>query len=78
MPALRASSVYYPPSASAAAQVRRLICQALAKLYLAGDQLPLYSRVSSLQLFLGTKEAFRCCVVGAACSVSLAVLRPLP
>ncbi|PRW58658.1 HEAT repeat-containing 5B isoform X2 [Chlorella sorokiniana] len=38
--------------------VRRLICQALAKLYLAGDQLPLYSRVSSLQLFLGTREAF--------------------
>jgi len=39
--------------------VRRLICQVLAKLYAAGDQLPLYSRVSSLQLFLGTKEAFR-------------------
>ncbi len=43
-----------------AVQVRRLICQALAKLYLAGDQLPLYSRVSSFQLFLGTREAFRC------------------
>ena len=40
-------------------QVRRLICLALAKLYLVGDQLPLYSRVSSLQLFLGTREAFR-------------------
>lgn len=39
--------------------VRRLICQVLAKLYSAGDQLPLYSRVSSLQLMLGTKEAFR-------------------
>ncbi|KAL4431040.1 hypothetical protein ABPG75_006296 [Micractinium tetrahymenae] len=38
--------------------VRRLICQVLAKLYAVGDQLPLYSRVSSLQLFLGTKEAF--------------------
>lgn len=40
-------------------QVRRLICQVLAKLYSVGDQLPLYSRVSSLQLFLGTREAFR-------------------
>lgn len=39
--------------------VRRLICQVLARLYLLGDQLPLYSRVSSLQLFLGTREAFR-------------------
>ncbi|KAL4425068.1 hypothetical protein ABPG77_010382 [Micractinium sp. CCAP 211/92] len=38
--------------------VRRLICQVLAKLYSVGDQLPLYSRVSSLQLFLGTREAF--------------------
>ena len=27
-------------------------------MYSLGDQLPLYSRVSSLQLFLGTKEAF--------------------
>ena len=48
----------------ASQQVRRLICQVLAKLYAAGDQLPLYSRVSSLQLFLGTREAFRW--VGAA------------
>lgn len=38
--------------------VRRLICDTLGKLYSAGDQLPLYSRVSSLQLFLGTSEAF--------------------
>jgi hypothetical protein len=38
-------------------QVRRLICDVLGKLYLRGDQLPLYSRVSSLQLFLGTREA---------------------
>ena len=41
-------------------QVRRLICQVLAQLYARGDQLPLYSRVSSLQLFLGTREALRC------------------
>lgn len=34
------------------------MCEALGKLYSLGDQLPLYSRVSSLQLFLGTKEAF--------------------
>ena len=27
-------------------------------MYAVGDALPLYSRVSSLQLFLGTKEAF--------------------
>jgi len=39
-------------------QVRRLICEALGKLYARGDQLPLFSRVSSLQLFLGTKEAY--------------------
>ncbi|KAL4528840.1 hypothetical protein Ndes2437A_g03376 [Nannochloris sp. 'desiccata'] len=38
--------------------VRRLVCEALGKLYARGDQLPLFSRVSSLQLFLGTKEAF--------------------
>lgn len=38
-------------------QVRRLICEALGKLYSLGDQLPLYSRVSSLQLFLGTKAS---------------------
>lgn len=48
-------------------QVRRLICQVLAKLYLHGDQLPLYSRVSSLQLFLGTREAFRCLGWRAVC-----------
>ena len=35
-----------------------MICEALGKLYARGDQLPLFSRVSSLQLFLGTKEAF--------------------
>ena len=34
------------------------MCEALGKLYARGDQLPLFSRVSSLQLFLGTKEAF--------------------
>jgi hypothetical protein len=39
-------------------QVRRLVCEALGKLYARGDQLPLFSRVSSLQLFLGTREAF--------------------
>ncbi len=38
--------------------VRRLICGILSKMYAVGDSLPLYSRVSSLQLFLGTKEAF--------------------
>jgi hypothetical protein len=38
-------------------QVRRLVCEALGRLYAKGDQLPLFSRVSSLQLFLGTKEA---------------------
>jgi len=38
--------------------VRRLICESLGKLYARGEQLPLFSRVSSLQLFLGTKEAF--------------------
>ena len=38
--------------------VRRLICGILGKMYAVGDSLPLYSRVSSLQLFLGTKEAF--------------------
>ena len=37
--------------------VRRLICEILGRLYSQGDQLPLFSRVSSLQLFLGTKEA---------------------
>lgn len=37
--------------------MRRLICEALGRLYSRGDQLPLYSRVSSLQLFLGTREA---------------------
>lgn len=37
--------------------VRRLVCEALSKLYSRGDQLPLYSRASALQLFLGTKEA---------------------
>ena len=47
------------PLVAPAPQVRRLICQVLAKLYLLGDQLPLYSRVSSLQLFLGTRETFR-------------------
>jgi len=31
---------------------------ALSKMYGRGDSLPLYSRVSSLQLFIGTKEAF--------------------
>lgn len=39
-------------------QIRRLISSCLSKLYGKGDQLPLFSRVSSLQLFLGTKEAF--------------------
>lgn len=39
-------------------QIRRLICSILAKLYGKGDTLPLFSRVSSLQLFLGTREAF--------------------
>ncbi len=38
--------------------MRKLICEVLGRLYALGDQLPLYSRVSSLQLFLGTKEAF--------------------
>ena len=38
--------------------VRRCICGILSKMYAVGDALPLYSRVSSLQLFLGTKEAF--------------------
>ena len=37
--------------------VRRLICEALNKLYSRGDQLPLYARASALQLFLSTKEA---------------------
>lgn len=37
--------------------VRRLVCEILSKLYSRGDQLPLYSRASALQLFLGTKEA---------------------
>eukprot|EP00887_Chlorella_sp_A99_P005661 scaffold1.g5661.t1 len=36
--------------------VRRLVCDALGKLYSLGDSLPLYSRVSSLQLFLDTRE----------------------
>ncbi|KFM26650.1 HEAT repeat-containing protein 5A [Auxenochlorella protothecoides] len=40
-----------PPS------VRRLLCAVLSRLYAQGDTLPLYSRVSSLQLFLGTREA---------------------
>lgn len=39
-------------------QVRRLIGEALGTCYARGDQLPLFSRVSTLQLFLGTREAF--------------------
>jgi hypothetical protein len=39
-------------------QVRRLIGEALGTCYAIGDQLPLFSRVSALQLFLGTREAF--------------------
>lgn len=46
------------PCCPARLQVRKLICEALGRMYSTGDQLPLYSRVSSLQLFLGTKEAF--------------------
>jgi hypothetical protein len=37
------------------AQVRRLICSCLARLYALGDSLPLYARVASLQTFLGSK-----------------------
>ncbi|CAL8466413.1 g5949 [Coccomyxa elongata] len=37
--------------------VRRLICACLVRLYSVGDSLPLYSRVASLQTFLGSKEA---------------------
>ncbi len=36
-------------------QVRRLICACLVQLYLVGDTLPLYSRVASLQSYLGSK-----------------------
>ena len=36
-------------------QVRRLICACLVRLYSVGDSLPLYSRIASLQTFLGSK-----------------------
>ena len=36
-------------------QVRRLICACLVQVYSVGDSLPLYSRVASLQSFLGSK-----------------------
>lgn len=39
-------------------QVRRLICACLVQLYLVGDTLPLYSRVASLQSYLGSKVGF--------------------
>lgn len=35
--------------------MRRLICACFARLYVVGDSLPLYSRVASLQTFLGSK-----------------------
>lgn len=38
-------------------QVRKICCACLVKLYRKGDTLPLYARVSSLQGFLGSKEA---------------------
>ena len=45
----------------AAWQVRRLICRCLVRLYAVGDTLPLYSRVASLQAFLGSKASAACC-----------------
>ncbi len=39
------------------AQVRKICCACLVKLYRLGDSLPLYARISSLQGFLSTKEA---------------------
>lgn len=38
------------------AQVRKICCACLVKLYRKGDTLPLYARVSSLQGFLSSKE----------------------
>ncbi|KAL0055345.1 hypothetical protein WJX82_010851 [Trebouxia sp. C0006] len=38
--------------------VRQLVAGCLVSLYLKGDTLPLYSRISSLQQFLSSKEAF--------------------
>ena len=42
----------------ASLQVRQLIAACLVNLYLKGDTLPLYSRVSLLQDFLSSKESF--------------------
>ena len=36
-------------------QVRRLICACMVQIYIVGDTLPLYSRVASLQTYLGSK-----------------------
>ncbi len=41
-----------------ACKVRQLVAGCLVSLYLKGDTLPLYSRISSLQQFLSSKEAF--------------------
>ena len=49
-------------------QVRRLICACLVQLYLVGDTLPLYSRVASLQSYLGSKVRYALIILALSLS----------